>query len=112
MKYLVAIGIDTIKQTFSSWEWIYGKTPHFTIKWPIDNQQKSEINIEVHQGKIEKIHFPNNSSYVNKLTKLLLNQKLNKQLHNAILKDDVFRKINGDGLKLREILLTISSIKQ
>lgn len=48
-------GIDDIRKEFSSWEWVLGKTPKFTVEKDLalkadeDKQLKMKLNVQVDQ---------------------------------------------------------------
>ncbi|KAI9565220.1 hypothetical protein GHT06_009002 [Daphnia sinensis] len=103
-------GLDLIKQSFSAWQWIYGKTPSFSVCCPIGDQS-SEVKIQVLNGKIERLHFQDvtvGKQDALKLSTLLVNQKLDSELHDVISNGNVFGTMGEDRFsKLKEILLAL-----
>lgn len=104
------LGLNLIKQSFSTWQWIYGKTPSFSLCCPIGDQS-SEIKIQVLNGKIERLHFQDitiGKQDALRLNTLLVNQKLDSELHGVISNSSVFGTMGEDRFsKLNEILLTL-----
>jgi hypothetical protein len=109
--YFFKLGINVLKLSFSNWHWIYGKTPSFVVNWPFGDQ-KPELQIVVQYGIIESLHILNNTidrKYSEKLTELLLHQKLDNNLYNSIISSCVFKNMKDSYSNLKEILLLLCS---
>lgn len=104
------LGLELIKQSFSTWQWIYGKTPKFALCLPLGDQS-SEVKIEVQNGKIERLHFENanmGKQDALRLNALLMNQRLDNDLRDVILNSSDFESMDENRFsKPREILLAL-----
>ncbi|RWS05377.1 hypothetical protein B4U79_14684, partial [Dinothrombium tinctorium] len=52
-------GINTYIENLKSWEWIFGKTPKFTLKFPVNNSP-AKCKLDVFKGVIDKIEVEPN----------------------------------------------------
>lgn len=111
MKYphvaCLLLGLGKIQHTLCSWEWIFGKTPEFTLTWPLGNK-KCVLTIKVHQGKVVHLDLQNGTeNYLRLFKVLLLNQKLDKKLYEEFLiRNNVFSEDNVCS-DLEELLISL-----
>ncbi|XP_054739653.1 lipoyltransferase 1, mitochondrial [Anastrepha obliqua] len=100
-------GIDDLRTEFTSWEWIYGRTPKFSVEKELflkdnDKQHKIILNVEVEKGIINDvtITMPNKERLpvVSSLHhKCYSESNLNKILNALKLAstDNIMQAING-----------------
>lgn len=104
------LGIAEIQQELRSWEWIYGKTPRFTLIWPT-GEHTSQVHIHVNRGLIEEIDFSKletDSSHFKKFADLLINKKIDKKLHDALSSNNtIYSDLNDSWNKLIRLLLEL-----
>ena len=100
-----------LRSEFCSWQWIYGKTPKFTVQRPLRDEE-SFLHIEVQKGAIEKLNFTENSLHgrdVEAWTHLLLNRNLNRELYEDISRHQSSLSENPVNGKVKEVLLSLCS---
>jgi len=104
-------GLGELRDEFSSWEWIYGKTPQFSVRWPLQ-ESESILDIQVKKGVIEKLDFTESNlgeTDVGTWSDLLLNRQLSQQLFHQI-NNSQFNFPEDDGnSRVKELLLALCS---
>lgn len=59
-------GIDALRQEFSSWDWVLGKTPKFIVEKELalkaddDKQLKMKLSVEVEKVRTQNYNISNN----------------------------------------------------
>ena len=110
--YRLTSGIENIRNHFSSWNWIFGKTPRFSIKRPIDGG-KNELEIQVNQGCVEKVllrqsGLGDTDSEI--WTALLCNKNLDRNLYENICKNDHHLSDRNANMVLKALISNMCSI--
>ena len=102
-----------LREDFCSWQWIYGKTPKFTVRCPLKNN-RDHLEIEVQKGMIENIHLVNVSAsemetrtQIDLLSNCKLNRELVKSFNSNLL---TLSKENGDNVRFKELITSLCSI--
>lgn len=63
MSNVVILGIEKLREEFSSWEWIYGRTPEFSVTKTFDmpapngNIYRLNLTLEIKKGIVEEIRM-------------------------------------------------------
>lgn len=105
-------GLEALRNEFSSWQWIYGKTPQFSVRWPLE-EDNSVIDIQVKKGVIEGMNFTESSFSATDMemwSDLLLNQQLSQQLYHQINNSQLKFSDEDANSRMKELLLGLCSI--
>lgn len=104
--------MEALRNEFSSWQWIYGKTPQFSVRWPLE-EDNSVIDIQVKKGVIEGMNFTESSFSATDMemwSDLLLNQQLSQQLYHQINNSQLKFSDEDANSRMKELLLGLCSI--
>jgi lipoate--protein ligase len=97
------------REKYHSWEWTYGKTPHFSFeKEGIFQGEKIRISYQVRKGRIED--FTIQSPYLSEeeVRALFQGQPFSLELFEEKFSDLVERLQNQDSMECREALLSLA----
>uniref|UniRef100_W8CD76 Lipoyltransferase 1, mitochondrial n=1 Tax=Ceratitis capitata TaxID=7213 RepID=W8CD76_CERCA len=100
-------GITDLRTEFNSWEWIFGKTPKFTVEKDLflkdqDKQHKMILNVQVEKGLINDVSITMPNGERLPVVSTLQNQFYNEENLNKIINalklastDNIMQAING-----------------
>lgn len=107
-------GLDGIRQQLSSWEWIYGKTPRFTIRLPLDSELDQHIEIGIQRGSVDLVNFAKSGLCRRDITiwtEFLLSRKLDRHLHKTLLNIGSVIVSNVDiNAKIQKLLMDLCTM--
>lgn len=106
------LGLNRLRDEFSSWKWIFGKTPPFKVNWRLDDEHRVEF--QVHHGVIESVDLSHSGLcqadqkiWSEFLCKRKIDRCMNDMLHHISPNDFENEEVN---VNLREFLLSFSAV--
>lgn len=100
-----AAGLDAIRRELIGWEWIYGKTPKFTIRWPLAEDGRRLLELDVQRGVVAEAAVTGIGAEAGdpRLADWFAKRKLDDMLHDQLLRDPLVETLNA---------ATVSSLSQ
>ena len=97
------------REKYHSWEWTYGKTPHFSFeKEGIFQGEKIRISYQVRKGRIEDFTIQSPYFSEEEVRALFQGQPFSLELFEEKFSDLVERLQNQDSMECREALLSLA----
>ena len=97
------------REKYHSWEWIYGKTPHFSFeKEGIFQGEKIRISYQARKGRIEDFTIQSPYFSEEEVRALFQGQPFSLELFEEKFSDLVERLQNQDSMECREALLSLA----
>ncbi|TMW42988.1 hypothetical protein DOY81_011930 [Sarcophaga bullata] len=96
-------GIEELRKEFSSWEWIFGKTPKFAVEKELalkaddEKQLKMKLTVEVDKGLMSDITIALPSGERLPVVSHLQNKPYNERNFNGIIK--ALKLVSTDNVK-------------